>query len=217
MISVQVQAPYATFRKSYARSFAETYPLAPPATVYGMLLSLVGERFRERHEGVGLAFGYASVPKIATTLRKLSRFKYGVASKQSTLGNAPDYIESLCDLDFVCWIDSSTEREQTLPLLEQRIEVALTNPSSINRYGVLSLGLSDDAVDVIRKVSVLEGRLHRLIPAPDGQMELPIWVDHVGSAQTRWQRFNLDSETAVIESGPPQGWPMTAIARSVNS
>lgn len=41
MISVRVQVPYASFRKSYARSFAESYPFPPPATVYGMLLSLV--------------------------------------------------------------------------------------------------------------------------------------------------------------------------------
>ena len=33
MITLRVEVPYASFRKSYARSFAETYPLPPPATV----------------------------------------------------------------------------------------------------------------------------------------------------------------------------------------
>jgi CRISPR-associated protein Cas5t len=216
MIAVQVQVPYATFRKSYARSFAETYPLAPPATVYGMLLSLVGERFRERHEGVGLAFAYRRVPKIATTLRKLSRFKYGVATKQSTLGNAPDYIESLCDLDFICWIDSSSEKSPGSEPLEERVESALENAGMINRYGVLSLGLSDDAVDLVKKVSVVNGLWHRLLPANNGQLELPTWVDHVGSVHTRWQRFNLDAEKVEIESGPPNDWPMITIARVIN-
>src|SRR5947209_1091669 len=115
VITLHVEVPYASFRKSYARSFAETYPLPPPATVYGMLLSLVGERFRRRHEWVRLAFAHKCrrddepykhrrsgevcldrcLPRIATTLRKLSRYKYGVPSKQSKLGNAPDFIETL--------------------------------------------------------------------------------------------------------------------------
>src|SRR6266852_1217890 len=68
--TLYIEVPYASFRKSHARSFAETYPLPPPATVYGMLLSLVGERFRRRHEGVRLAFAYKRLPHIATTLRK---------------------------------------------------------------------------------------------------------------------------------------------------
>ena len=109
MITLRVEVPYASFRKSYARSFAETYPLPPPATVYGMLLSLVGERFRRRHVGVRLAFAYKRVPLIATTLRKLSRYKYGVPGKQEKLGNAPDFIETLCGIDFLCWVESSGE------------------------------------------------------------------------------------------------------------
>ena len=93
MITLRVELPYGSFRKSYARSFAETYPLPPPATIYGMLLSLVAERFRQRHVGVRLAFAYKQIPRIATTLRKLSRYKYGVPKKQAKLGNAPDFIE----------------------------------------------------------------------------------------------------------------------------
>src|SRR5438132_12420246 len=110
MITLHIDVPYASFRKSFARSFAETYPMPPPATVYGMLLSLVGERFRRRHEGVRLAFAYKRLPRIATTLRKLSRYKYGVPSKQSKLGNAPDFIETLCGIEFLCWLDSSGEK-----------------------------------------------------------------------------------------------------------
>src|SRR5437660_12643720 len=94
VITLRVEVPYASFRKSYARSFAETYPLPPPATVYGMLLSLVGERFRRRHAGVRLAFAYKCrmqdqqchmpcLPRVATTLRKLSRFKYGTISTEA--------------------------------------------------------------------------------------------------------------------------------------
>lgn len=56
MIALYIEVPFASFRKSYARSLAETYPFPPPATIYGMLLSLVGEWYRSRHQGVKLAF-----------------------------------------------------------------------------------------------------------------------------------------------------------------
>jgi CRISPR-associated protein Cas5t len=200
VITLYVEAPYASFRKSYARSFAETYPLPPPATVYGMLLSLVGERFRRRHEGVRLAFAYKRVPHIATTLRKLSRYKYGVPSKQSKLGNAPDFIETLCGIEFLCWVDSLREKlnEDGTPKgdgrnLEMRIVEAIQSPANVDRYGVLCLGLSDDAVNNVSLRDNIDGEWHRLFLSNTGTMELPVWVDHIGAAQTRWRRYELEA------------------------
>lgn len=219
MITLYVDVPYASFRKSYARSFAETYPLPPPATVYGMLLSLVGERFRRRHEGVRLAFAYKCMPRVATTLRKLSRYKYGVASKQSKLGNAPDFIETLCGIEFLCWIDSSQEKVATSDApqsdgrnLEERITEALHTPTSIERFGVLCLGLSDDAVNEVSLCSKAKGKWHRLLPGDAGSIELPVWVDHVGAADTRWRRFFLETEAAALIGEPGKDeWQWTDI------
>jgi CRISPR-associated protein Cas5t len=205
VITLRVEVPYASFRKSYARSFAETYPLPPPATVYGMLLSLVGERFRRRHVGVRLAFAYKRVPLIATTLRKLSRYKYGVPGKQEKLGNAPDFIETLCGIDFLCWVDSSGEHG-TDPTLEQRIVTALTAPESIDRYGVLCLGLSDDAVNDVRLCETVEGEWYRLMPHNMGVIELPVWVDHVGAARTRWQRYDLEAQATTVTVPTLEQW-----------
>jgi CRISPR-associated protein Cas5t len=219
MITLHVEVPYASFRKSYARSFAETYPLPPPATVYGMLLSLVGERFRQRHEGVRLAFAYKRVPRITTTLRKLSRFKYGVPGKQSKLGNAPDFIETLCGIEFLCWIDSSGERphrdeikESKKHKLEERIIEALQSPASVNRYGVLCLGLSDDAVNAVSLRGQIHDDWYRLLPYNSGTMELPVWVDHVGAAKTRWQRYELEQQAITSPSGPDgDEWQWTEV------
>ena len=203
VITLRVDAPYASFRKSFARSFAESYPLPPPSTVYGMLLSLVGERVRRRHEGVRLAFAYKRAPQIATTLRKLSRFKYGVASKQSKLGNAPDFIETLCNIDFLCWIDSVNEKAVSqLPTLESRIVDALKQPDKIDRYGVLSLGLSDDAVNDVSLCENIDGKWRRLLPDDTGGIELPVWVDHVGAAKTQWQRFDFEKQATVLSRLP---------------
>lgn len=213
MITLHVEVPYASFRKSYARSLAETYPFPPPATIYGMLLSLVGEYFRARHVGVNLAFAYARQPKIATTLRKLSRFKYGVASKQSKLGNVPDFIETLCSIEFLCWVDSSQETANRT--LEARLIEAIAAPDLINRTGLVSLGLSDDAVNDISLVADLQKfneqckkqsdsfkGWHWLLPKDDGQIELPIWVDHVGAFHTRWRRYQFEENPSMICDEP---------------
>lgn len=217
MITVYVEVPFASFRKSFARSFAETYNLPPPSTVYGMLLSLVGEHFRKRHEGVRLAFAYKQMPKIATTVRKLSRYKYGIPSKQFSLGNAPDFVETLCGIEFLCWIDSSAE---TLDLegkskgetLEQRILKALQNPQEITRHGVVCLGLSDDAVNDISLCETTEGEWHRLLPNDKGSLELPVWADHIRGFDTRWQRYELEKEASEIVSEPnEESWRWTQI------
>lgn len=201
MITVRIRAASANFRKSFARSYAETYPVAPPATVYGLLLSLVGERSRAAHEGVRLAFAYRRIPRVAETLHKLSRYKYGVASKQSKLGNQPDYVETVCDLDFLCWVDSSEESGE--PSLEQRVARALAEPASVSRYGVLSIGRSDDLVDEvsIEKISSSEHR-YRMAARDEGSLELPVWVDHVGSKATIWRRFELDRQPVELGKYP---------------
>jgi len=202
MIALHIEVPYASFRKSYARSLAETYPFPPPATVYGMLLSLVGEYFRACHAGVKLAFAYKQQPRIATTLRKLSRYKYGVASKQSDKGNAPDYIETLCNIEFVCWVDSSSEKKPLVRSLEHRLIEAVQSPENISRTGLVSLGLSDDAVNDVSLLNNVEGKWHWLSPCDTGQIELPIWVDHVGSYHTRWQRYDFEVSPSLIDTTP---------------
>jgi CRISPR-associated protein Cas5t len=204
MILLYVDVPYASFRKSFARTYAETYPLPPPATIYGMLLSLVGERFRSRHSGVRLAFAYKELPRVATTLRKLSRYKYGVPAKQSDLGNAPDFVETLCGTEFLCWVDSASEMTDGRQL-EERLVEALTAPERVDRYGVLSLGLSDDLVNDVSLQAEAGGEWRALLPSPGGPYELPVWVDHVGAADTRWQRFDL-AQPAPLRDAPADGW-----------
>lgn len=209
MICLYVNVPFATFRKSYARTYGETYALPPPATVFGMLLSLVGERIRRRHEGVRLAFAFKRPPAVATTLRKLSRYKYGVPGKQESLGNQPDFIETLCGIEFLCWVDSTGETHGgdadgvAVPTLEQRIVLALVEPQSVDRFGVLSLGLSDDAVDDVRLVDAVDGEWRHLVRSDHGPLDLPVWVDHVGAADTRWQRYSLDEQARAVAPAPP--------------
>ncbi len=70
-IALYVHVPCATFRTSYSREYGKTYPVPPPSTVYGMLLSLVGETDARRHCGVRLAIAMISQPQKSTILRKM--------------------------------------------------------------------------------------------------------------------------------------------------
>lgn len=42
-VALYIDVPCATFRNSRNREYGHTYPVPPPSTVYGMLLSFVGE------------------------------------------------------------------------------------------------------------------------------------------------------------------------------
>jgi CRISPR-associated protein Cas5t len=157
------------------------------------------------------------MPKKAVTLRKLSRLKYGVPSKQSSLGNAPDFVESLCGIELLCWIDSSRENMEQRTL-EERVTEAIEQPDKIERYGLLSLGLSDDMVNEVSLWNQGGQFAHakkwqRLIPKERGSIELPVWVDHLGSSGTRWRRFDLDPEPVHLESQPggPE-WPLLSFS-----
>lgn len=79
-IALRVEVPIASFPISRSREYLETYPVPPPSTVYGMLLSLVGETDRYRHCGVKLAIAMLSEPQKSITLRKLHRFKKKIST-----------------------------------------------------------------------------------------------------------------------------------------
>lgn len=188
-ITLQVEVPIACFRQSRAREYAETYPVPPPSTVYGMLLSIVGEMDRYKHCGTKLAFALLSQPEKSTVIRTFHRFKKKEISDPSNA--RPDYQELLTDIQFLLWVNAGTDAAK--PTLQERLQIALTHPEYIERFGGLCLGESRDLVNA---VSLLPKTYHGetlrwLVPDENGLLTLPYWVDHVGSRNTRWLRYSL--------------------------
>jgi len=188
-IALQVEVPIACFRQSRAREYVETYPVPPPSTVYGMLLSLVGEENRYRHCGVKLAIALLSEPEKSIVIRTFRRVKMRDIHDPSNA--RPDYQELLTNVEFVVWVSAGTDK--ATPTLPERLQQAFINPASINRFGGLSLGESRDLVNA---VTLLPASDHRevmwwLVQDEDGSLTLPYWVDHVGSQGTCWQRYVL--------------------------
>ena len=206
MLGVYVSVPIACFRKGLAREYLETEPLPPPATCYGFLMSLVGETDRNRHLGVRVAPVLIGEPQTSVVLRTVWRVK------KTPLGSAgntrPDYQQLLTGTELVIWLDSSEEPKTGL---ESRVGKALADPSSVSRFGGLSLGESAHLIDEVTRLETAKSRFagrsgRAFLMADRGQLTLPVWVDHVGSAGTRYATGNLVempiSESPDVESMP---------------
>ena len=189
MIGVYVTVPIACFRKGLAREYLETEQLPPPSTCYGFLLSLVGETNRRRHIGCSVTPVLLNSPELSVVLRTVWRVK---KTPLGSDGNTrPDYQQLLSLVELLIWLHGSGDRDDANPL-EQRVARALRHPAGISRFGGLSLGESTHLVDV---VSPFEGRLvdrfrekrgRAFLLAESGRLMLPVWADHVGSANTRY-------------------------------
>jgi CRISPR-associated protein Cas5t len=186
-ISMLVSVPVCSFRKPYAREFFETERFPPPATVYGFLLSLIGEEDREAYIGTKLALAVVEEPAVSTILRTTWRIKIKKSPPGTGNNKKPDYQEILTGLKlYVCVGDC--------PLLKSLRVSALSN-QKINRFGGLSLGESRDLVnDLAFNPQLSEQSGKWLINEPKGKIPLPVWVDHVGSKGTVWKQMGTKIE-----------------------
>ena len=200
-IALQVEVPIACFRQSQAREYVETYPVPPPSTVYGMLLSLVGEMDRYKHCGVHLAIALLSEPRKATVVRTFHRYKQRDIHDPTNI--RPDYQELLTDIRFIVWV--KTETEIARPTLTERLQQAFEDPSSVRRFGGLSLGESRDLINAVSLVTGFRGETVRwLVQDEKGLLTLPYWVDHIGSRGTHWLRYELQQSD--LQEPPDNAW-----------
>jgi len=198
-ISMLVSVPVCSFRKPYAREFFETERFPPPATVYGFLLSLVGEEDREAYIGTQLALAVVEEPAVSTILRTTWRIKIKKSPPGTGNNKKPDYQELLTGLKlYVCVGDC--------PLLS-RLRISALNNQQIARFGGLSLGESRDLVnDLTFNPQLGEQSGKWLVNDPKGKVPLPIWVDHVGSKGTVWKQMETKMDRLQVPPPDDQRW-----------
>jgi len=201
-VVLKVEVPLASFRASRAREYMETYDVPPPATIYGMLLSLVGETNRYKHCGVRIAVVLLSEPTRSVVLRKFHRHKVGEPYHPSNI--RPDFQEVLTDIRFMVWVDGA--KDQAEICLADRIFQAFEKPTDVDRFGGLSLGESQFLVNSVNLISEesLEGLGTWLIQNGSGHLSLPHWVDHVGARGTRWHLYSL--QKSCLKRPPDSSW-----------
>lgn len=190
-----LDCPCASFPRSFARDYKETYRYPPPSTVYGLLLSLVGEVDMTAHLGVKLAIGIiGDDPPISRIVRKQRHHKFGVkhlGTYPTSQFSKPNHHELLTDLQVVVQIDSS--EESSAVKLNDRLTIALSMPEQITRFGGLSLGESWAMVNGIRAYREGDGIVRWLIKDKRGLISLPIWIDRK-TTQGTFQRFDWSAE-----------------------
>lgn len=201
-IILYLDVPFTTFRESHAREMGKTYPVPPPATVYGMLLSLVGETDVYRHCGVELAIAMLSSPKKSRILRQMRRFKNADFSHPEN--SIPCYQEILSDLKCAIWVRSEGEKIQ--PSLRDRIQLAFDHPELVRRFGCLFLGESDRLIKTIKlaREDYLVGVKQWMVRDNRGWLTLPYWVDRAGSRNTRFLRYRIEEMDGL--SPPDLAW-----------
>ncbi|MBO9359857.1 MAG: type I-MYXAN CRISPR-associated protein Cas5/Cmx5/DevS [Thermomicrobium sp.] len=194
-------APIASFRSPWAREYFETLPVPPPSTIYGLLLSAVGEPNRLVHQGTELAIGLLSQPTRARIFRTLWRIKDHHVPFGHGENKRPDFQELLIDVRLVVHVRTGSDPHQ--PPLADRIRRALEQPASVERWGALAMGESTHLVDEFRFLHTAEAQLPArwLVPDDRGPFALPLWADHVGSKGTQFVQCRLDQGQA---DSPPQ-------------
>ncbi|MBL1210687.1 CRISPR-associated protein Cas5 [Geminocystis sp. GBBB08] len=187
-----LECPCTSFPRSFARDYKETYLYPPPSTIYGFLLSFVGEEDLTAHLGVKLAIGFiGETPPISRILRKQRSHKFSKKHQQtysSAQFSKPNFQELLTDLKIVIKVNS--EEELSKLKLENRINIALSTPKKINRFGGLSLGESWALVNGFRYYREDDGEITWLNTDSRGLIGLPIWIDRETNRGT-FQRFSL--------------------------
>jgi CRISPR-associated protein Cas5t len=201
MIGLHVTVPLACWRKGAARELLETEVMPPPATCYGALLSLVGEVDRERHRGCRVSAGLLNDPGRSTVLRTLWRIKQAELGQGNKANARPDFQQLVVDSAVMIWCDSAEEADPASGL-EARVRTAMQAPGSVERFGGWSLGESTHLINDawVHADGVPPSACRAFLVHPEGDVTLPVWVDHVGSAGTRYAVGRLEA----ISQAPPR-------------
>lgn len=187
-----IDCPCTSFPRSFARDYKETYLYPPPSTIYGFLLSLVGETNLTAHLGVKLAIGIIGENlTISRIIRKQRSHKFGkkhLGTYPPSQYSKPNFQELLTNIKVVIKLDSS-EESGTIKL-EDRVAIALSSPEQITRFGGLSLGESWALVNGVRPYRETDGDINWLVKDNRGLIGLPVWINRQNSRGT-FQRFSI--------------------------
>jgi CRISPR-associated protein Cas5t len=178
-MQLYLECPCTSFPRSFARDFKETYRYPPPSTVYGMLLSLVGEVDMMAHRDARLAIGIiGDDPPISRIVRKQRHHKFSIknlGTYPTSQFSKPNHQELLTDLQFAVRVDSNDETS-TVKLVD-RLAIALSTPGQISRFGGLSIGESWAMLNGVRAYRDEDGEIHWLTQNKRGLISLPVWIN----------------------------------------
>ncbi len=217
-----LECPCTSFPRSFARDFKESYLYPPPSTLYGFLLSLVGEEDISAHLGVRLAIGIlGNDSPISRIVRKQRSHKfvvggevkkrvekYGEGVYPTSQFSKPNFQELLTDVRIALKIDSSNEMASIK--LSERVAIALSSPSQILRFGGLSLGESWAMMPDSARSSMISRSPNRKMLSNSCDT-----TTQVVPKSSRIRRINASISRAVTGSNPAPGSSKKTIEGSI--
>ena len=211
-LSLFVDVPMTGLRPMWAREYQETYPAPPPATVYGMLLSLVGVERSEKSRHAGLRIALALAANTEESLwqrrekgrifRKFRRVAQSNRNADPLADRRPDYQELLLGLELWLWVDDSEAKHP----LNNEIRKALDpeKRSEIVRHGALCLGESSHMVNQIL-IDRPHGKGRFVTPCTKGFLSMPVWSDHNTDRPTV-RNFEIREPEELSNNPPANCW-----------
>ncbi len=200
-LGIYVTIPITSFRAPRAREYLESMTFPAPATVYGFLLSLVGEEDRHKNKGAEIGVGMLNKPEKSVVLRTMWRIKDKKNPPGINNNKRPDYQEVLTGVNLVIWIKNYPEGKHGI--LFEKVKDAVIEKNSVQRFGGLSFGESTFLVDEVKHFNNdLNETIYFLKSSSEGELSLPIWVDHVGSKGTIFKQFTIEANEQFV----PEYW-----------
>jgi CRISPR-associated protein Cas5t len=163
-MKLYIEAPVASFPRRFAHDYKETYLFPPIRTIYGCILSLIGELDINAYPLDCIKLGVInSCPEVSSICLSYRNPAYSPGGKHvktrtnvyppgvypSSLYSKPNIKEVVTGTQVVAVIDNTH--------LANRVKIALVQ--GCDRFGILSLGESSAMVNVIREYRESDGEI----------------------------------------------------------
>ncbi len=192
-ICLFVDVPICAFRPNWSREYQDTFPFPPPATVFGMLLSLAGVDWMEKNDyaGIRLALALEGEPEKTRVFRKLRRVPQANRNADPLTSRRPDWQDLLLWLKLWVWLNDGDSGYSLVDRVRHSLD--RRGRSVLKRYGGLSLGESSHLVNEIILKSPKDKFGRFLASNNQGFYSLPVWVNHprCGKGRTKLMRFEI--------------------------
>lgn len=164
MIQIYIEAPLASFPRKYANDYRETYQFPPISTVYGCILSFIGELDINAYSANDIKLGTLNLsPEISAVCTRIRNVSYAPGGKRyklndklsrtgvysSTLYSKPNIKEIVTGTRIVAQVNN--------PNLASRVRQILSK--GCDRFGILSLGNSSAMVNTFREYRESDGKI----------------------------------------------------------
>ena len=164
MIQIYIEAPVASFPRRFAHDYKETYLYPPLTTVYGCILSLIGELdisvYPMDSIDVGVINKYPAISSVCVKQRnnaytpggkhaKIRKKSYSPGVYPASFYSKPNIKEIVVGTKIVVQINNEPLAARVLYSLH----------SGCDRFGILSLGESSAMVNCIREYRPEDGEI----------------------------------------------------------